>query len=82
MPATARLDVPGVTKGHGEPIKNPVTGNEHRARIDLTHGFEYALAEVGRGWTKTSGPIKFELADSHSHFANLQSLAKRHRALT
>ncbi|MFK0692057.1 DUF1326 domain-containing protein [Mesorhizobium sp. IMUNJ 23033] len=68
---TARLDVPGVTKGHGEPIKNPVTGNEHRARIDLTHGFEYALAEVGRGWTKTSGPIKFELADSHSHFANL-----------
>ena len=68
---TARLEVPGVTSGRGEPIKNPVTGAEHRARIDLTHGFEYSLAEVGRGWTKTSGPIKFELADSHSHFANL-----------
>lgn len=65
----ATLHVPGVTEGHGEPIKNPVTGAEHRVRIDLPHGFEYALAEAGRGWTKASGPIKFELADSHSHFA-------------
>ena len=68
---TGRLYVKGVTDGHGEPIKNPVTGAEHHARIDLPHGFEYAIAEVGRGWTKATGPIKFELADTHSHFANL-----------
>ncbi|TJV42989.1 MAG: DUF1326 domain-containing protein [Mesorhizobium sp.] len=68
---TGHLHVPGVTEGHGEPIKNPVTGAEHRARIDLPRGFEYALAEIGRGWTKATGPIAFELADSHSHFANL-----------
>jgi hypothetical protein len=29
-----------------EPIKNPVTGEEHRARIDLPNGFEYKLAEM------------------------------------
>lgn len=68
---TARLQVKGVTDGHGEPIKNPVTGAEHRARIDLPRGFEYSVAEIGRGWTKATGPIKFELADSHGHFAKL-----------
>ncbi|MDX8541022.1 DUF1326 domain-containing protein [Mesorhizobium abyssinicae] len=68
---TARLSVPGIAEGHGEPIKNPVTGAEHRARIDLPHGFEYTLAEAGRGWTKATGPIKFEVADTHSHFAEI-----------
>lgn len=67
----ARLRVAGITEGHGEPIKNPVTGAEHRARIDLPHGFEYTLAEMGRGWTKATGPIKFELADSYGQFAKV-----------
>ncbi|MGX7872272.1 DUF1326 domain-containing protein [Mesorhizobium sp. ORM6] len=68
---TGRLHVTGITEGRGEPIKNPVTGAEYRARIDLPHGLEYAIAEIGRGWTKTAGPIRFELADAHSHFADL-----------
>jgi hypothetical protein len=68
---TARLKVSGVTDGRGEPIKNPVTGAEHRVRIDLPHGFEYSLAEMGRGWTKVTGPIKFELADSYGQFAHV-----------
>jgi hypothetical protein len=67
----ARLIVPGVTEGHGEPIKNPVTGKEHRARIDMPDGFEYTLAEIGRGWTKTSRPFMVELADSYAQFANI-----------
>lgn len=66
-----RLRVAGVTDGHGEPIRNPVTGAEHRARIDLPNGFEYSLAEMGRGWTKATGPIKFELADSYGQFAHI-----------
>src|SRR5438309_1096075 len=37
----ARLVVPGVTEGRGEPILNPVTGAQHRARIDMVDGFEY-----------------------------------------
>jgi len=29
------------------------------------------IAEIGRGWSKTSGPIKLDLADSYGQFANL-----------
>jgi hypothetical protein len=67
----ARVVVPGLIEGHGEPILNPVTGAEHRARIDIPNGFEYSIAEMGRGWSKTSGPIKLDLADSYGQFANL-----------
>jgi hypothetical protein len=66
-----RLVVNGVTEGRGEPILNPVTGAEHRVRIDVVNGFEYTLAEVGRGWTKTARPIKFELTDSYAQFAEI-----------
>jgi hypothetical protein len=69
---TARIEVPGMIDARGEPILNPVTGNQHRARIDLPTGFEYAQAEVGRGWAKTSGPIEHDLKDSHAHFAPLR----------
>ena len=66
-----KLSIPGVTEGHGEPIKNPVTGAEHRVRIDMPNGFEYSLAEIGRGWTDTAGPIPLKLADSHAQFAKI-----------
>ncbi len=68
---TARLLVPGVIEGRGEPIRNPVTGAEHRARIDLPNGFEYRIAEMGRGWSKSAGAIKIDLADSYGQFANI-----------
>jgi hypothetical protein len=67
----ATLRVPGITVGRGEPIKNPVTGADHRVRIDMPNGFEYSLAEIGRGWTKTSQPFSIELSDSHAHFAKI-----------
>lgn len=67
----ARIKVSGLVEGRGEPIVNPVTGAEHHARIELPHGFEYAVAEVGRGWGAATGPLRFELADSHAHFASL-----------
>ncbi len=67
----ARLSVPGVTEGRGEPILNPVTGREHRPRIDIVGGFEYERAEVGRGWTKSTQPIQMELVDSYGQFAHL-----------
>ena len=34
-------------------------------------GFEFKEAEIGRGWTKTSGPISYELTDSYGQFAEL-----------
>jgi hypothetical protein len=67
----ARLNVPGVVEARGEPIINPVTKTEHRARFDMPNGFEFTLAEVGRGWAKTNGAIELNLADSHAHFAEL-----------
>jgi len=67
----ARLVVPGLVEARGEPIVNAVTGEEHRARINLPQGFEYDTAEVGRGWAETQGPLRLSLADSHAQFAPL-----------
>jgi len=68
---SARLRVPGWIDARGEPIRNPVTGDEHRARINLPNGFEYDTCEVGRGWAGTEGPIAISLQDSHAQFARL-----------
>jgi hypothetical protein len=35
-----RIFIDGLIDARGAPIKNPVTGAEHQARIDLPHGFE------------------------------------------
>ena len=67
----ARLAVPGWIEAHGEPILNPVTGQQHRARINLPNGFEYDTCEVGRGWAETQGPLKLSIPDSHAQFAHL-----------
>jgi hypothetical protein len=53
-----------------EPLKNPVTGVEWRARIDLPNGKEFRLAEVGSGTTKATGLMPLEFANSHAHFAD------------
>lgn len=51
----------GVFETKAEPIRNPVTGAEHRVRIDLPEGFEYTLAEIGSGDTTTmAGSITLE----------------------
>lgn len=68
---SARLSVPGWIDARGEPIVNPVTGEEHRARITLPQGFEYDMCEVGRGWATTQGPVNVQLSDSHAQFATL-----------
>jgi hypothetical protein len=54
-----------------KPILNPVTGAEHRARIDLPDGFEYSIAEMGSGTSRVSGPVPFELKDSYAQLAHL-----------
>ena len=67
----ARIKVAGHIEARGEPIVNPVTGNEHRVRIDSPNGFEFHLAEIGRGWSKTQPPIAFDLADTYGQFCHL-----------
>ena len=52
-----RVVVDGVFELNVEPIKNPVTVDEHRARIDIPHGFEYSIAEMASGTTKSQGVV-------------------------
>ena len=42
-----KVNVPGLFEIHGEPIRNPVNGEEPRARIALPNGFEYMIANNG-----------------------------------
>ena len=66
---TAHLDIPGVAESTVEPLKNPVTGAAHRARIDLPMGKEFYLAEVASGTTKATGAVPLAFDKSHAHFA-------------
>ena len=43
----ATVRIPDIGETNIEPIKNPVTGEEHRARIVLPDGFEFKEAEMG-----------------------------------
>ena len=63
--------VPGVAETRGEPIKNPLTGAEYRARIDIPNGFEYEIAEMGSASSTTHGNIKIKLENSYAQFAHL-----------
>jgi hypothetical protein len=67
---TARFSLPGVVEYRAEAIKNPVTGEEHRAQIRLPNGFEYREAEMGNTtWLKVAaGPIAFEHHNSYAQF--------------
>jgi hypothetical protein len=66
-----RVRAGDVLEIRGEPIKNPVTGAEHRARIDLPAGFEYEVAEVGSATGRATGAIAIDLTDSYAQFAHL-----------
>ncbi len=68
---TGRISVPGVFETIGEPIRNPVTGDIHRARINLPHGFEYEVAEMGSASTKATGEIKLNLENTYGQFAHI-----------
>lgn len=67
----AALKVPNVVEMTGEPIRNPVTGAEHRARIELPNGFEYTVAEMGSGTSTARGAVPMELSNSYGQFAHL-----------
>jgi hypothetical protein len=78
-----KVRVEGVFELSGEPIRNPLTGAEHRARIDLPNGFEYEIAEIGSASSRSRGVLPVELKDSYAQFARLHLNNKgivRHRA--
>ncbi len=69
---TARMAVPGMYETTSEPIRNPVTGDPHRIRVNMPHGFEYALAEIASAATKGTGEIKFDIDSGHSSIAYVE----------
>jgi hypothetical protein len=72
---TATLKVQGLGWSfRTEPIKNPVTGEEHRARIQLPNGFEYKVAEMGNcveNFAKL-GPQTIQNKNSYAQFASVE----------
>jgi hypothetical protein len=68
---SGRMSIPDIAEMVAEPIRNLVTGAEHRVRIDLPHGFEYEIAEIGSASASVKGPIAMELKNSYGQFAEL-----------
>jgi hypothetical protein len=66
----AKLRVPGLIEGKAEPIRNPITGAEHRAQICLPEGFEFTVAEVASGTSRVTGGIKLDFKATHAHLAD------------
>jgi hypothetical protein len=65
----ASLKVGDIAETKVEPIKSPVDGSEHRARIDLPDGFEYKIAEMGNtvmATTKAEPPLDLRLENSYA----------------
>lgn len=68
---TGRLRIEGHVEMDAEPIRSLVDGSEVRARIDLPNGFEYEIAEIGSGRSRSLFPMQLEHASSYGQFANL-----------
>jgi hypothetical protein len=65
------ITIPDIAETRAEPIKNPVTGDEHRARIDLPNGFEYKQAELGNTVSARitgSGKLSMTFENTYAQF--------------
>ena len=67
----ASLRAEGHIEASGEPIRNPITGDEHRARIDLPMGFGYRIAEIGSGTFNITTAIPMAHEAQHADFARI-----------
>ena len=68
---TARLRVDGKVEMDGVPIRSIVSGEPIKAQIRLEGGFEYEVAEIGSGTSRSISPIAFAHANSYGQFAHL-----------
>jgi len=66
-----RLHIADHVEMTGEPIRSPVNGAEIRAQIRLPDGFEYEIAEVGAGTSRSIAPIELAHGPSYGQFAHL-----------
>jgi hypothetical protein len=68
---TGVVEIPGIAEIRAEPIRNPVTGEEHRARIVLPEGFEFKEAEVGNSTrlsVTSAAPLSYAYEDTYAQF--------------
>ncbi len=67
-----RLSIGKLAEVRVEPIRNPITGLEHHARINLPNGFEYNLAEMGNTVSAVidlAEPLNLRLDNSYAQLA-------------
>ncbi|MFQ5998794.1 MAG: DUF1326 domain-containing protein [Candidatus Bathyarchaeia archaeon] len=73
----ARVTVEGALDTVTEPVKNPVTGKELRAEVNLPEGIEYKRAEIANASTnKGTGTIKYNWPNGHSSMAEVDHTNK------
>jgi hypothetical protein len=66
---SATVRIPGVIENAIEPIRNPITGEEHRAQIVLPDGFEFKEADVANSvllHVSGDGPLSFSHENSYA----------------
>jgi len=69
---TAKVKVAGVVDSSAASIKNPMTGNDHVARVTLPAGFEFTEAEFVTADCKAkSGDIDLQFDHTHAHLAQI-----------
>lgn len=66
---TARIEIPQLLRLRSEPIRNPVTDEEHRMITVLPDGWVFHEAESAAGYAKSMGDLKFDLNKTHSSLA-------------
>lgn len=69
---TARVSIPGVLETVSQPIRNPVTGAEHRIQVLMPEGFEHHRAEIASARIESTGGIRFSVAEGHSSLAKVE----------
>jgi hypothetical protein len=69
----ASLNAPGLGEFRIAPIKNPVTGEEHRAIIKLPNGFEYTEAEMANSLTMHA-QVGDKMLRNHNSYAQLAAV--------
>ncbi|MDX5374078.1 MAG: DUF1326 domain-containing protein [Pseudomonadaceae bacterium] len=68
---TASIRVPGVLEGKAEPIRNPVDGSVHRARLVLPEGFEFGETDCASATFSCSGAVKLDYAQRNAMLYDL-----------
>ena len=66
---TAKIEVPQSLRAQSEPIRNPVTDEEHRIITVLPDAWMFHEGEGAKGTAKSMGDLKFDLTQSHSSLA-------------